>query len=95
LRRHDAYAAVRSGFLASWASTTRCTCCSRDASSPRRTLLIGLVSEIVSSNCDWRAIEIAEEIAALPPLTVMQIKDAVLSGADIPLSITVALSEDF
>lgn len=49
-------------------------------------LLIGLVSEIVSSNCDWRAIEIAEEIAALLPLTVMQIKDAVLSGADIPLS---------
>jgi enoyl-CoA hydratase len=49
-------------------------------------LLIGLVSEIVSSNCDWRAIDIAEEIAALLPLTVMQIKDAVLSGADIPLS---------
>ena len=49
-------------------------------------LLIGLVSEIVSSNCDERAIEIAEEIAALSPLAVMQIKDAVLSGADIPLS---------
>jgi enoyl-CoA hydratase len=49
-------------------------------------LLIGLVSEIVSSNCDERAMEIAEEIAALSPLAVMQIKDAVLSGADIPLS---------
>ena len=44
------------------------------------------VSEIVSSNCDGRALEIAEEVAALPPLAVMQIKDAVLSGADIPLS---------
>jgi enoyl-CoA hydratase/carnithine racemase len=45
-----------------------------------------LVSEVVSGNCDARALEIAEEIVALPPLTVMQIKDAVLSGADIPLS---------
>lgn len=49
-------------------------------------LRIGLVSEIVPGNCDARAVEIAEEIASLPPLTVMQIKDAVLSGADIPLS---------
>jgi enoyl-CoA hydratase len=49
-------------------------------------LRIGLVSETVPGNCDARALEIAEEIAALPPLTVMQIKDAVLSGADIPLS---------
>jgi enoyl-CoA hydratase len=49
-------------------------------------LRMGLVSEVVSGNCDARALEIAEEIAKLPPLTVMQIKDAVLSGADIPLS---------
>lgn len=49
-------------------------------------LRIGLVSEVVQGNCDARAIEIAEEIASLPPLTVMQIKDTVLSGADIPLS---------
>jgi enoyl-CoA hydratase len=49
-------------------------------------LRIGLVSEIVPGNCDVRALEIAEEIAKLPPLTVMQIKDAVLSGADVPLS---------
>jgi enoyl-CoA hydratase/carnithine racemase len=49
-------------------------------------LRMGLISEIVPGNCDARALEIAEEIAALPPLTVMQIKDAVLSGADIPLS---------
>lgn len=49
-------------------------------------LRMGLISEIVPGNCDARALEIAEEIAALPPLTVMQIKDAVLSGSDIPLS---------
>lgn len=49
-------------------------------------LLIGLVSEVVSGNCDGRTLEIAVEIAALPPLAVMQIKHAVLSGADIPLS---------
>jgi enoyl-CoA hydratase len=50
-------------------------------------LRMGLISEIVpGSNCDARALELAEEIAALPPLTVMQIKDSVLSGADIPLS---------
>jgi enoyl-CoA hydratase len=49
-------------------------------------LRMGLISEIVPGNCDARALEIAEEIAALPPLTVMQIKDAVLSGADIPLN---------
>lgn len=49
-------------------------------------LRMGLVSEIVQGNCDARALELAEEIAALPPLTVMQIKDVVLSGADIPLS---------
>src|SRR6267154_1143104 len=42
-------------------------------------LRIGLVSETVPGNCDARALEIAEEIAALPPLTVMQIKDAVMS----------------
>jgi enoyl-CoA hydratase/carnithine racemase len=49
-------------------------------------LRMGLISEIVTGNCDARALEIAEEIAGLPPLTVMQIKDAVLSGADVPLS---------
>lgn len=49
-------------------------------------LRMGLVSEVVPGNCDDRAIEIAREIAALPPLTVMQIKDTVLTGADVPLS---------
>ena len=50
------------------------------------TLRMGLISDIVPGNYDVRALEIAEEIAALPPLTVMQTKDAVLSGVDIPLS---------
>ena len=49
-------------------------------------LRMGLVSEIVEGNCDQRALELAQQLAALPPLTVMQIKDAVLFGADIPLS---------
>jgi enoyl-CoA hydratase/carnithine racemase len=50
-------------------------------------LRMGLVSEVVpGEDCEPRAIEIANQIASHPPLTVMQIKDAVLSGADIPLS---------
>lgn len=49
-------------------------------------LRMGLVSEVVEGDCEPRAIEIARTIAGYPPLTVMQIKDAVLAGADIPLS---------
>ena len=50
-------------------------------------LRMGLVSEVVpGDDCEARAIEIAKLIAGHPPVTVLQIKDAVLSGADIPLS---------
>jgi enoyl-CoA hydratase len=49
-------------------------------------LRMGLISELVTGDSEVRALELADEIAALPPLTVMQIKEAVLSGADVPLT---------
>lgn len=48
-------------------------------------LRMGLVSEVVSGNCEPRAIELAKQIAALPPITVMKIKEAVLTGRDVSL----------
>lgn len=48
-------------------------------------LRMGLVCEVVEGNCDARAIEIATEIAAMPPLTAKAIKEAILSGADTSL----------
>jgi enoyl-CoA hydratase len=52
---------------------------------------MGLVCEVVEGNCDARAIEIAAEIAALPPLTAKVIKEAVNSGADIALDAALKL----
>jgi enoyl-CoA hydratase len=49
-------------------------------------LRMGLISELVTGDSEVRALELADEIAALPPLSVMQIKEAVLSGADVPLT---------
>ncbi|CAN5260928.1 enoyl-CoA hydratase [soil metagenome] len=49
-------------------------------------LRMGLVSEVVEGDCEPRAIAIANTIASMPPITVQQIKDVVLNGADIPLS---------
>lgn len=47
---------------------------------------LGLVSEIApAGNVLARAIEIAQAIAALPPLAVMQIKELVNAGLDAPL----------
>jgi enoyl-CoA hydratase/carnithine racemase len=47
---------------------------------------IGLVSEVVpDAEVLKHALEIAARIAALPPLAVAAIKDAVLRGADLPL----------
>jgi len=48
-------------------------------------LRMGLVCEVVPGNCDARAIEIAVEIAALPPLTTRLIKEAVNAGSDMSL----------
>lgn len=48
---------------------------------------IGLVSEVVPDGEVLKhALEIAARIAALPPLAVAAIKDAVLRGADLPLA---------
>ncbi len=47
---------------------------------------MGLVSEIVPDNMVLsQAIELAKKIAKKPPLAVMQIKEAVLYGQDIPI----------
>jgi enoyl-CoA hydratase/carnithine racemase len=47
---------------------------------------LGLVSAVVADGGVLKhALEIAARIAALPPLAVAAIKDAVLSGADLPL----------
>lgn len=49
-------------------------------------LAIGLISELVSDDRTLpRALELATEIAALPPLAVAQIKEVMLAGADLPL----------
>jgi len=48
-------------------------------------LRMGLVCEVVPGNCDARAIEIAVEIAALPPLTTRLIKEAVNAGSEMSL----------
>ncbi|MGY4526793.1 enoyl-CoA hydratase [Pseudomonas sp. TE21394] len=55
-------------------------------------LSIGLVSEVVSDDQTLhRAHELAAEIAALPPLAVAQIKEVMLTGADLPLEAALAL----
>lgn len=47
-------------------------------------LRLGLVSEVVSGNAETRALELAELIAAKPPLTARAIKNAVRAGLDAP-----------
>ena len=54
-------------------------------------LRMGLVCEVVEGNCDLRAIELATEIAALPPLTARLIKEAVNSGTDVSLDAALKL----
>jgi enoyl-CoA hydratase len=48
-------------------------------------LRMGLVSEVMQGNAEPRAIELAVQIAALPPIAVRQIKEIVLAGADMSL----------
>jgi enoyl-CoA hydratase/carnithine racemase len=53
---------------------------------------LGLVSEVVPDGAVLKhALEIAARIAALPPLAVAAIKDAVLRGADLPLDAALRL----
>lgn len=55
-------------------------------------LAMGMVSEVVSDERTVpRALELAAEIAALPPLAVAQIKEVMLSGADLPLDSALVL----
>lgn len=55
-------------------------------------LAMGMVSEVVSDERTLpRALELAAQIAALPPLAVAQIKEVMLLGADIPLESALAL----
>lgn len=48
-------------------------------------LRIGLASEVVAGNAEPRALEIAAQIAAKPPLAVAQIKEIVNAGLDASL----------
>ncbi|HEX5464342.1 MAG TPA: enoyl-CoA hydratase-related protein [Burkholderiales bacterium] len=53
---------------------------------------MGLASEVVADgNVESRALEMATQIAALPPLAVMQIKEVVLRGQDADLATGLAL----
>ncbi|KAF1072031.1 MAG: 2,3-dehydroadipyl-CoA hydratase [Pseudomonas citronellolis] len=55
-------------------------------------LAIGMLSEVVSDDRTLpRALELAAEIAALPPLAVAQIKEVMLAGADLPLDSALVL----
>ena len=55
-------------------------------------LAIGMVSEVVEDAQTLpRALALAAEIAALPPLAVAQIKEVMLAGADLPLDSALAL----
>jgi enoyl-CoA hydratase len=53
---------------------------------------IGLVTEVVpDAQVVAAALEMAQEIARLPPLAVMQIKEAILAGQDASLEVGLAL----
>ncbi|MFO6378353.1 enoyl-CoA hydratase-related protein, partial [Pseudomonas aeruginosa] len=55
-------------------------------------LAIGLVSEVAADGQALdRALEVARQIAGLPPLALAQIKEVVLAGADLPLDQALAL----
>lgn len=55
-------------------------------------LRMGLVSEVVEDDqVEGRALELAEQIASLPPLAVMQIKEVVLAGQDASLETALML----
>jgi enoyl-CoA hydratase/carnithine racemase len=60
--------------------------------SAREALDMGLASEVVPDpEVEGRAIDLARQIAALPPLAVQLAKEAVLAGMDAPLSSALAL----
>jgi enoyl-CoA hydratase len=54
-------------------------------------LRMGLVSEVVEGDCEPRALELAKQIAQLPPLAAQQIKEVIHLGADAPLETALKL----
>lgn len=55
-------------------------------------LSMGLVSEVVADDQTiLRAIEMAKEIAKMPPIAIAQIKEVVLAGMDLPLDAALML----
>ena len=60
--------------------------------SAKEALDMGLVSEVVPDpEVEGRAIDLARQIAALPPLAIQLAKEAVLAGMEAPLSSALAL----
>ena len=60
--------------------------------SAQEALDMGLVSEVVPDpEVEGRAIDLARQIAALPPLAIQLAKEAVLAGMEAPLSSALAL----
>jgi enoyl-CoA hydratase len=60
--------------------------------SAREALDMGLVSEVVPDpEVEGRAIDLARQLAALPPLALQLAKEAVLAGMDAPLTSALAL----
>lgn len=58
----------------------------------REALAMGLASEVVADDqVQQRALALAAEIAALPPLAIRQIKEVVLAGQDVSLDSALAL----
>ena len=63
-----------------------------DLFSAKEAFDMGLVSEIVAdAEVEKRALEMAQQIAALPPLAIQQAKEAVLRGMDAALDTGLAL----
>jgi enoyl-CoA hydratase/carnithine racemase len=60
--------------------------------SAQQALAMGMLSEVVEDEQTiTRALELAADIAALPPLAVAQIKEVMLAGADLPLESALVL----
>lgn len=60
---------------------------------PEEALRLGVVHE-VAVDCVDRAVELAQEISALPPLAVAMAKKAVHEGSELPLNAALAMEAD-